>query len=150
MAGRLERMEDMLRARLGDELLSRCPDLLYAVNRTALRFGHIEQSPAALWEAIDSTLFNAVYGATQGSMLVRLDDGRTERVSNAQLTDLADRLLATVYDQKAVTSVLQDALFDLSRAGSYAAMRELTARYPLDETERRFLLQVLEENDQAQ
>ena len=149
MAGRLERMEAMLRAQLGDELLERCPDLLYAVNRIALRFGHSAESPAALWHLIDSTLFNTVYTNSQGSMLVRLSGGQAVRVSNGQLTDLADRLLATVYEQKQPTPVLQDILFDLSREGSFAAMRELLARFPLDEMERRYLSQVLKENDQA-
>lgn len=149
MAGRLERMEALLRDALGDELLARCPDLLYAVNRIALRFLHASDTPAMLWGRIDSALFNAVYAATGGGMRVGLPDGRVVRVTEDALTDLADRLLATVYEDREATPELRDALFDLSRAGSFAAMRALLARFPLDEAERRMLSQVLRENGQS-
>lgn len=148
MAGRLEQMETLLREALGGELLARCPDLPYAVHRLALRFGHASDSPAALWKAIDSTLFNAVYAATRGSMVAGDGDGAF-RITEDALTDLADRLLAAAYRDRPATPALRDALFDLSRAGSYAAMRELLSRFPLDGTERRYLEQVLSENGQA-
>lgn len=149
MAGRLEQMETMLRAQLGGALLACCPDLTFTVNRIAMRFGHAADTPAALWHTIDSTIFNTVYSATGGTMLVELDGGKTARVTGGQITDLADRLLATVYKSKEVSPALQDTLFDLSREGSFAAMRELLARYPLDGMERRYLAQILSENEQT-
>lgn len=149
MAGSLARMERMLKAQLGDELLSRCPELIYAVNRTALCFLHASDSPVALWRKIDSTLFNAVYTATGGAMTIEAAGGKIVRITERELTDLADRLLSTVYEGKEVTPSLQDALFDLSRSGSFAAMRELLARFPLDDTEREILSQILRENGQS-
>ena len=147
MAGRLERIEDMLRETLGSELLSQCPELAYAVSRLVSRFGNQTDAPATLWRLIDSQIFNAAYDATGGTMLARLDGGKTARVSSAGLRDLSDRLLAVAYDEKGETPALRDALFDLSRAGSLAAMRTLLARYALDETERELLTQVLMENE---
>ena len=149
MAGRLERMEDMLRACLGSETLAKCPELLFAVNRLAVSFTRTADSPTALWKRIDSQIFNAVYAATGGTMLVTRDDASRVRVSAAQIRELADRLLALAYEDKGESELLRDALFDLSRAGSFAAMRALCARFTLDEDDRAFLTQVLSENDQA-
>ena len=150
MAGRLERTDELLRTGLGGETLALCPELPYAVNRLAMYFGRTADSPTVLLRRIDSEIFNAVYAVTRGSMLVRLDDGRVARVSAAQIRDLADRLLALAYEDKRENEVLRDALFDLSRAGSFAAMRVLCARFSLDEEERAYLTQVLIENDQAE
>ena len=149
MAGRLERIEDMLRARLGEETLALCPELAYAVNRLVLQFSRTADSPAALLDKIDSLIFNAVFSATGRTMLVRID-GRTTRLSGAQIRDLADRLLALAYEDKGESEALRDALFDLSREGSFAAMRALCARFALDEEDRAFLTQVLVENNQAE
>ena len=150
MAGRLERIEDMLFARLGGETLALCPELAYGVNRLALQFGRTADSPAALLDRIDSLIFNAVFSATGGTMLVRIDGGGTMRLSGAQIRDLADRLLALAYEDKGESEALRDALFDLSREGSFAAMRALCARFSLDEEDRAFLSQVLIENNQAE
>ena len=38
MAGKLDRIEAMLRAALGDALLARCPELVYTVNQSVVRF----------------------------------------------------------------------------------------------------------------
>lgn len=48
-----------------------------------------------------------------------------------------------------VSPSLQDALYDFSREGSFAAMRELVRRFPLEEMERACIMQVLEENNQT-
>ena len=45
---------------------------------------------------------------------------------------------------------LKACLYDLSRAGSYAAMRELVSRFPMDENERAWIMQMLEENGQTE
>ena len=148
MAGRLECVQETLRAHLGGELLARCPELPYAVDRLLLRFTRAQEAPSLLWHAIDSALFNAVYAATGGTMLAPMPDGRAVRVSAASLTDLADRLLALAYEGKPETPALRDALFDLSRAGSFAAMRALLA-FPLDAEERAVIEQVLSENGQS-
>lgn len=148
MPGRLERTQAMLARRLGGELLARCPELPYEVDRLALRFTRGQDAPSMLWRRIDSTLFNAVYAATGGTMLARFPDGRTERISADSLTDLADRLLALAYEGRPETPALRDALFDLSRAGSFAAMRALLA-FTLDGEERAVIEQVLAENGQT-
>ena len=150
MAGRLERIEGMLRARLGKQTLELCPELAYAVNRLVLQFGRAADSPAALLDKLDSLVFNTVFSATGGTMLISTDGGGAARLSGAQIRDLADRLLALAYEDKGESEALRDALFDLSREGSFAAMRALCARFSLDGEDRAFLTQVLIENNQLE
>ena len=148
MAGRLERTQALLRARLGSQLLSACPELPFTVNELTMRFGRTQDGASALWRRIDSVLFNAVFTATGRTMLVKLDDGKTSRVTNESIRDLSDRLLSLAYDQKSPTAALRDALFDLSREGSFAAMRQLLSRFELDASERAYIEQILSENEQ--
>lgn len=150
MPGRLDQIESMLKARLGSALLASCPELVYAVSGILFRFLRTSDSLSALWRQLDSTLFNTVFQATGGRMRVTLDDGRSILATGEMLRDLADRLLALAYRRMDVSPTLTDALFDLSREGSFAAMRELVRRFPLDDIDRKWLLQVLEENGQAQ
>ena len=151
MAGRLERIESMLRARLGGELVARCPDLTYAVNQVLVRFMRTDATLAVLWRQIDSAVFNAVYTGTGKTMVVTMDDGARRRVTGDCIRDLADRLLALSYERLPVSPALQDALFDFAReGGSFAAMRELVRRFPMDEFERSCYVQVLRENDQLE
>lgn len=148
MPGRLDRIESMLRVHLGSALLSRCPDLVYAVNQSIVRFGRTDATLAILWRQIDSVIFNAVYTGTGKTMVVTLDNGQRARVKSELIRDLADRLLSLAYERLPVNEALQDALFDFSREGSFAAMRELVRRFPMDEFERSCYVQVLEENHQ--
>ena len=150
MPGRLDQIESMLRAHLGGALLSRCPELVYAVNQSIVRFGRTSASLPELWKQIDSALFNAVYTGTGRTMVVTLDDGRRTRIRGELIRDLADRLLALAYIHLPVSASLQDALFDFSRDGSFAAMRELVRRFPMDEFERSCYVQVLRENEQLE
>lgn len=149
MSGRLEQIESMLGAAWGRALLADDPELVYAVNQILVRFGRTGDTLAALWRRLDSQLFNAVYQATGRTMVVKLDDGRLMRVTGEQIRDVSDRLLALTYTRMSVSPGLQDALYDFSREGSFAAMRELAARFPLEETERACIVQVLRENNQT-
>ncbi len=149
MPGRLDEIENMLRSCLGGTALRANPELVYAVNTLLMRFLRTPDSLCVLWHKLDSMLFNTVYLITGGTMVITKDDGQRVRVTSEQIRDLADRLLALSYRFMNVSPTLEDALYDLSRNGSYAAMRELTARYPMDDMERRCILQVLEENGQA-
>ena len=133
MPGRLDQIESMLKARLGSALLASCPELVYSVSGILFRFLRTSDSLSALWRQLDSTLFNTVFLAT-GEML----------------RDLADRLLALAYRRMDVSPTLTDALYDLSRAGSFAAMRELVSRFPMDENERAWIIQMLRENGQTE
>jgi len=148
MPGRLERIETMLRGALGGALIDRCPDMVYNVNHTLVRFSRTQDTLGALHRMLDSSLFNAVYLGTERTMLI-VRDGARVRVTTDQIRDLADRLLSLVYEDAQPTPELQAQLFDFSREGSFAAMRVLAARYPLDEFEREYLLRVLEENNQT-
>lgn len=151
MAGRLESIETMLRARLGSELVARCPDLVYTVNQSLVRFMRTSATLPVLWRQIDSAVFNAVYTGTGKTMVVTMDDGARRRVTSEQIRDLADRLLALSYERLPVSPALQEALFDFAReGGSFAAMRELVRRFPMDEFERSCYVQVLTENEQLQ
>ena len=149
MPGRLDQIEGMLKTNLGSALLAACPDLVYTVSGILYRFLRTPDSLPALWVQVDSALFNSVYQATGGKMRVTLDNGEKRLVTSEMLRDLSDRLLALSYARMDVSPTLTDALFDLSREGSFAAMRELGRRFPLDEIDRKWLLQVLEENGQA-
>ena len=150
MPGRLDRIEALLRAALGDALIDRCPDMTYNVNQTLVRFGRTQDTLSMLLTKLDSSLFNAVYLGTERTMLV-VRSGMRMRVTTDQIHDLADRLLALVYESAPVTPELQAQLFDFSReAGSFAAMRTLAARFPMDEFERAYLVRVLEENEQTE
>lgn len=150
MPGRLEQVEHTLHAALGRcAALAACPELAYTVNELLFRFMRTSDSLALLWQKLDSALFNSVYQATGGKMRVTLDNGEKRLVTSDMLRDLSDRLLALSYARMDVSPTLTDALFDLSREGSFAAMRELVRRFPLDEIDRKWLLQVLEENGQA-
>ena len=148
MAGRLDQIENLLRPYVGSALLERCPELVYSVNQILVRFLRTDATLSTLLGQMDSLLFNTVYIGSDRSMVVRLDDGRHVRVTSDSIRDLADRLLALSYTGKEANSVLQDILFDFAREGSYAAMRDLLARFPLDSFNRGWLTQVLEENDQ--
>lgn len=148
MAGRLDQIEAMMRPWLGSELLSRCPELIYTVNAQLVRFMHSPDTLAVIWRRIDSALFNAVYVGTGRSMVVTLDDGARMRVTSDMIVDLADRLLALSYCRREPDTLLRDLLFDLAREGSFAAMRDLLARFELDGFDRDWLTQVLEENGQ--
>ena len=142
--GRLSSIETLLRNALGDGLVSASPDLVYGASRVLFRFGRTE-TPETVWNELDSLLFNAVYARTDGSMML---DNR--RVRSAELKEISDRLLSLAYRDREPEPALKDALFDLARAGSFAAMRELVGRYPLDEDERAFLMRVLEENGELE
>ncbi|MDO5298644.1 MAG: hypothetical protein Q4F18_04400 [Clostridia bacterium] len=150
MPGRLDQIESMLRTKLGGALLARCPEMVYTVNQILVRFGRTDIPLATLWRQLDSALFNAIYLGTGRTMVVTLDDGRRARISSELIRDLSDRLLALSYARMDVSPSLQDALFDFSREGSFAAMRALVARFPLDEFERSCIVQVLEENGQLE
>ena len=132
MPGRLDQIEGMLKTNLGSALLAACPDLVYTVSGILYRFLRKPDSLPALWVQVDSALFNTVFQATGGKMRVTLDDGRSILATGEMLRDLADRLLALAYRRMDVSPTLTDALYDLSRAGSYAAMRELVSRFPMD------------------
>ena len=141
MAGRLQAIESLLRDSLYGGAAEAPPELVYAVSRILFRFGHSDE-PAALWDELDSLLFNAFYGATGGSM--RLPGG--PRMRTEDLRALADRLLSLAYADREPDAAMKDRLFDLARAGSFTAMRVLAARYPLQPDERAYLLRVLSEN----
>ena len=81
-------------------------------------------------------------------MVVTMNDGSRVRVMAEQIRDLSDRLLAVAYDSLPISPSVQDALFDFSREGSFAAMRELVRRFPMDEFDRTYYVQVLTENGQ--
>ena len=110
MAGRLDQIESMLRAQLGNALLERCPDLIYVVNQSLVRFGRTDATLSVLWRQIDSALFNAVYTGTDRSMVVITDEGVRMRVKSDQIREIADRLLALAYQSLPVSESLQDAL----------------------------------------
>ena len=148
MASKIDRIESMLRAALGDALLARCPELVYTVNQSVVRFMRTSATLPELLKQIDSALFNAVYIGTGGTMVVILEDGSRTRIMSEQIRDLSDRLLAIAYDTLPVSPSVQDALFDFSREGSFAAMRELVRRFPMDEFDRAYYVQVLTENGQ--
>ena len=148
MAGRLDQIENLLRPHVGTVLISRCPELIYSVNQILVRFMRTDATLSALLAQMDSLLFNTIYIGTDRSMVVLLDDGRRVRITSDGIRDLADRALALAYTGKEANSVLQDILFDFAREGSYAAMRDLLTRFPLDEFDRGWLTQVLHENNQ--
>ena len=148
MASRLERIEALLRMALGDELSARCPELVYAVNQSLVRYMRTDAALPALLAQIDSTVFNAVYAGTGGTMVVNHRGGRRLRITGAFVRDLADRLLALAYCDLPASPALRDALCDFSREGSFAAMRELVRRFDMDAQERAYYMQVLRENGQ--
>lgn len=148
MAGRLDQIENLLRPHVGSALLSRCPELIYSINQILVRFMRTDATLPALLTQMDSLLFNTIYIGTDRSMVVLLDNGARVRVTSDAIRDLADRVLALAYTGKEANSLLQDILYDFAREGSYAAMRELLARFPLDEFDRGWLTQVLKENNQ--
>ena len=148
MAGRLESIETMLRAYLGSELVLRCEDLVYTINQSLVRFMRTDATLLVLWRQIDSAIFNAVYTGTGKTMVVIMDDGARRRVTAEAIRDLSDRLLALSYEKLPVSPAVQEALFDFAREGSFAAMRELVRRFPMDEFERSCYVQVLTENEQ--
>ena len=148
MAGRLDQIENLLRPHVGSALLGRCPELIYSINQILVRFMRTDATLPELLTQMDSLLFNTIYLGTDRSMVVLLDNGARMRVTSDAIRDLADRALALAYTGKEANSLLQDILFDFAREGSYAAMRELLARFPLDEFDRGWLTQVLKENNQ--
>ena len=148
MAGKLDQIESMLREALGSALLDRCPELVYTVNQSVVRFMRTGATLPQLWRQIDSAVFNAVYTGSDCTMVVTLDSGKRVRITGEQIRDLADKLLAVAYEKLPVSPVVQEALFDFSREGSFAAMRELVRRFPMDEFDRAYYVQVLTENGQ--
>ena len=148
MAGKLDRIEAMLRDALGDALLVRCPELVYTVNQSVVRFMRTSATLPELLSQIDSAIFNAVYTGTDRTMVVMRAGAVRARITAEQIHDLADRLLSIAYESLPVSPSVQEALFDFSREGSFAAMRELVRRFPMDEFDRAYYVQVLSENGQ--
>ena len=87
MPGRLDQIEAMLRAQLGNALLAQCPELLYTVNASLVRFGRTQATLPVLWRQIDSAIFNAVYTGTGGTMVVTRNDGKRVRVRSEAIRD---------------------------------------------------------------
>ena len=148
MAGKIDQIESMLKMALGEELLGRCPALAYTVNQSLVRFMRTGATLPQLAAQIDSAVFNAVYTGSGGTMVVTLSCGRRIRITAAFISDLADRLLSLAYNTLPVSPSVQDALYDFSREGSFAAMRELLRRFPMDAEDRAYYTQVLRENGQ--
>ena len=148
MASKIDQIGSLLNLALGEELLSRCPDLPYTVNQSLIRFMRTDATLSQLAAQIDSAIFNAVYTGTNGTMVVTLRGGRRVRITAAFISDLADRLLSFAFCSLPISPSVQDALYDFSREGSFAAMRELVRRFPMDEQERAYYIQVLRENGQ--
>ena len=83
-------------------------------------------------------------------IFISVSGGKDSHAMLFLVRDLADRLLALAYRRMDVSPTLTDALYDLSRAGSFAAMRELVSRFPMDENERAWIIQMLRENGQTE
>jgi len=148
MPGRLETIELTLARHLGSAFISRQPDLVYSVNQILVRFLHSRFTLSELHQQMVQLLTDAISADTFRSMVLVLDDGSRVRLSEEELSEIADRVLALSYTLRPTSSEIQDALFDFSREGSFCAMRELAARYPLEPSVREWLLEVLAENDQ--
>ena len=148
MAGRLEQIEQFLRDSLGRAFLAARPDLPYAVSRIMLGIGLPDSSLTAIWHRLDSFLFNVIYNTTNKQMLLIMDDRRKIRATEDMITDLADRLLALRYASAVPTPELEAQLYDLSRNGSFSAMRTLLEKYHPSDAEREMILRVLRENHQ--
>lgn len=149
MAVSIVEVVECLRAALGSELLESCPGLPYDCAALMRRYRHTDDTLIRILDALDALIFKAVFAATQKGMRLKLDDGRVIRITQEQIHALADRLLALRYRRLAPDSVLRDDLFDLSRANSYAAMRDLVERFPMDEDDREFMRRVLAENEET-
>ena len=78
-------------------------------------------------------------------MILSFETG-SKRITEAQITALADDLVSLLYLDQSHTHDLQAQLYDLSRSGSFCAMRELLAHYSLSEDERDMLKRILSEN----
>ena len=151
MGRQLRRIETMLAEALGQALVERCPGLVYGVSEIISRFRTTPDTLDTLLRAMDSLLFNAVYVGTERKMTVPDGQSRSRRVTSGEIRELADRLLSLAYEKLPVSPSLQDDLFDFSRqSGSFAAMRALLDRFPLDEMERMMIERVLEENGQGE
>lgn len=148
MPGRLETIESTLKHHLGSALVSRHADLIYGVNQILVRFLHSRYTLKELRQQMDSLLFNVISEDSFRTMVVVMDDGKRVRLSNDAISEMADRVMSLSYALREPSAEIRDALFDDSREGSFAAMRELAARYPLEPSVREWLLEVLEENDQ--
>ena len=64
MAGRLEQIEDMLKARIGSAFLVAHPEIPYTVHRFLLGHFTKDELLSVIWEKIDSYLFNLIYDGT--------------------------------------------------------------------------------------
>ena len=146
MAGRLEQIEDMLKARIGSAFLVAHPEIPYTVHRFLLGHFTKDELLSVIWEKIDSYLFNLIYDGTAKSMRLCLDDGTSIRITEDSITSLADHLVSLLYLTEAPSSEWQAALYDLSRSGSFCAMQELLSRYPLTKEERDIFIRILSEN----
>lgn len=145
MVSRLTQIQSMLEDIWGGALQEAAPDLVYQINRILVRFGRTDDTLPALWDQLDSLLFNTVYQVSGREMTLLTPKG-SARITEDGIRELADRLLSLVYRDRTPDPLLADALFDLARAGSYAAMRELIRRYPLEGDERETILRILGEN----
>ncbi len=147
MSSRLQQISELITCHCGSDFLERNDDIPHQVYRILLKAERKEISYVILWNRLDSLLFNSLYQYTHESMLVPWGSGM-RRVTSNEILDLADRLLSISYAEHPYDPLLQDQLYDLSRNGSFAAMRTLLSRYPLDEDEKQMIAQVLIENQQ--
>ena len=61
MVSRLTQIQSMLEDVWGGALQEAAPDLVYQINRILVRFGRTDDTLPALWDQLDSLLFNTVY-----------------------------------------------------------------------------------------
>ncbi len=146
--GKLHSIEQEISSRWGSAFLKGSPGLVYDIRALLVRAGHAEESMITLWNQLDSLLFNTLYQFTEQKMVITKDDGTRRLVTSSEVRDLADRLLALSYTDRAPTPLLQDRLYDLSSQESFAAMRDLYQRFPIDENDRQMIYRILEENHQ--
>ncbi|MBR1708004.1 MAG: hypothetical protein IJ719_04125 [Clostridia bacterium] len=145
MSVRLDEIERFLLANLGRAFLVVNPDMPYAVSRILLGSPG-ESSMAIIWERLDSYLFNIIYTTTSRTMLLIMDDQTQVRVTQASITEMADQLVSFMYRNATPNRMLEEQLYDLSRAGSFCAMQELLSKYQPPQEEREMIERILREN----
>ena len=112
MVSRLTQIQSMLEDVWGGALQEAAPDLVYQINRILVRFGRTDDTLPALWDQLDSLLFNTVYQVSGREMTLLTPKG-SARITEDGIRELADRLLSLVYRDRTPDPLLADALFDL-------------------------------------
>ena len=131
----LARVAEALRPWLGTDFITAVPDICVRAERKLSSFSEEQDDLRALSQGLDSMLYLSVRDATQGRMIVRIEDGTCVRVRVSDFPVMADDLMYLLFERFSLDARHLMLLRDYSvRYESLSAIRALYTRFANYET----------------